>query len=116
MTRISATEKEYRRLSTPRASAIAGILFALLFGGSLVLMRSAIPAVITTDSSWTQSGALKNNIALGLMPFAGIAYLWFIGVVRDKLGEFEDKFFSTVFFGGQFAFSSDGLCFDGHCR
>jgi hypothetical protein len=104
MKKISATEKEYRRLSTPRASAIAGILFALLFGASLVLMRSAIPAVITADSSWTQTGALKINIALVLMPFAGIAYLWFIGVVRDRLGEFEDKFFSTVFFGGSLLF------------
>ncbi len=104
MKKISVTEKEYRRLSTPRASAIAGILFGLLFGASLVLMRSAIPAVITADSSWTQTGALKINIALVLMPFAGIAYLWFIGVVRDRLGEFEDKFFSTVFFGASLLF------------
>ena len=38
-------------------------------------------------------------MALPLLPFAGIAFLWFIGVVRDLLGEFEDRFFSTVFFG-----------------
>jgi hypothetical protein len=104
MMKISGTEIEYRRLSTPRAAAIAGILFGLLFGASLVLMRSAIPAVFSADTSWAQTGAWKINLALGLMPFAGIAYLWFIGVVRDKLGEFEDKFFSTVFFGSSLLF------------
>ena len=39
-----------------------------------------------------------------LMPFAGIAFLWFIGVVRDGFGSFEDKFFSTVFIGSGLLF------------
>jgi hypothetical protein len=39
-------------------------------------------------------------LALTLVPFAGIAFLWFIGVVRDRLGASEDRFFATVFFGG----------------
>ena len=38
------------------------------------------------------------------MPFAGIAFLWFIGVVRDGFGRFEDKFFSTVFIGSGLLF------------
>ena len=38
------------------------------------------------------------------MPFAGIAFLWFIGVVRDGFGRFEDKFFSTVFIGAGLTF------------
>jgi len=104
MTKSLGNNIEYRRLNTPRAAAIAGILFGLLFGASLILMRSAIPAVISTDMSWAQTGAWKINFALVLMPFAGIAYLWFIGVVRDKLGEFEDKLFSTVFFGSSLLF------------
>lgn len=97
-------EKEYRRLNTPRAAAIAGILFGALFAASLILMRSAIPEGITADPAWIISGAAKINLALGLMPFAGIAYLWFIGVVRDRLGEYEDRFFSTVFFGSSLLF------------
>jgi hypothetical protein len=101
---ISMSNKEYRRLTTPRAAATAGILFGLLFGASLFLMRSAIPATLSSDTSWAQTGAWKINLALGLMPFAGISYLWFIGVVRDKLGEFEDRFFSTVFFGSSLLF------------
>ena len=34
-----------------------------------------------------------------LVPFAGIAFLWFIGVVRDRVGILEDRFFATVFLG-----------------
>ena len=43
-------------------------------------------------------------IALNLLPFAGIAFLWFIGVVRDRLGEGEDRFFATVFLGSGLLF------------
>ena len=32
-----------------------------------------------------------------VVPFAGIAFLWFTGVIRDRLGEHEDKFFATLF-------------------
>jgi hypothetical protein len=38
-------------------------------------------------------------LALNLVPFAGISFLWFIGVFRDHLGEYEDRLFATVFFG-----------------
>ena len=38
------------------------------------------------------------------MPFAGIAFLWFIGVLRDRIGEAEDKFFGTVFLGSGLLF------------
>ena len=43
-------------------------------------------------------------IALNLVPFAGIAFLWFIGVVRDRVGGREDRFFATVFLGSGFLF------------
>jgi len=38
-------------------------------------------------------------LAMNLVPFAGIAFLWFVGVLRDKLGAREDQFFATVFLG-----------------
>lgn len=101
---ISISNREYRRLTTPRAAAIAGILFGLLFAASLSLLRWAIPVNLSADMSWLEAGAWKIDLALGLMPFAGIAYLWFIGVIRDRLGEFEDRFFSTVFFGSSLLF------------
>jgi MFS family permease len=43
-------------------------------------------------------------IALNLVPFAGIAFLWFIGVLRDRIGEREDRFFATVFLGSGLLF------------
>ena len=51
-----------------------------------------------------QEGWLLDNrqhvaIVLSLFPFSGIAFLWFIGVLRDRLGHLEDQFFSTLFFG-----------------
>jgi len=39
------------------------------------------------------------SLALNLRPFAGIAFLWFIAVIRNRLGALEDKFFATVFLG-----------------
>jgi hypothetical protein len=95
---------EFRRLTTPRAAAAAGILFGLLFGTSLVLLRTALPADLSAGTGWVEQGARRISLALGLMPFAGIAFLWFIGVVRDRLGDFEDRFFATVFFGSSLLF------------
>jgi len=92
-----------RRLTTPRAAAFAGIIFSILFSISLILIRMAIPPDLATNN-WLEREAGKVALALGLMPFAGIAFLWFVGVIRDRLGEFEDQFFSTVFFGSSLLF------------
>ena len=95
---------EFRRLTTPRAAAIAGILFGLLFATSLVLIRTAIPEYLSDDVAWVEQGAGRITVALELMPFAGIAFLWFIGVVRDRLGDFEDRLFATVTLGSGLLF------------
>jgi hypothetical protein len=41
----------------------------------------------------------KISLGLSFLPFAGIAFLWFLGVIRDRLGHLEDQFFSTLFLG-----------------
>jgi hypothetical protein len=97
-------EKKFRRLTTPRAAAAAGILFSLLFSTSLVLLRIAIPEDPSAGMDWVEAGANQLSIALILMPFAGIAFIWFIGVMRDRLGEYEDQFFSAVFYGSGLLF------------
>jgi hypothetical protein len=97
-------KKELHRVTTPRAAAIAGILFGLLFTASLVLLRTAIPADPYSGTDWIEQGTQRITIALELMPFAGIAFLWFMGVIRDRLGEQEDRLFATVLLGSGLLF------------
>jgi hypothetical protein len=93
-------------LRTPRAAAVAGIIFAVLMTISIVLIRLAIPEELsaTNTAAWLQGNTTTLELALTLVPFAGIAFLWFMGVVRDRLGTLEDQFFSTVFFGSGLLF------------
>jgi hypothetical protein len=91
-------------LTTPRAAALAGVLFGLLFGTALILIRTALPAGAEEGAQWLDAGSQKMRVAAILMPFAGIAFLWFIGVVRDGFGRLEDKFFSSVFIGAALMF------------
>ena len=90
--------------TTPRAAAIAGILFSILLISSLVLVRISVPANPQDAGTWLSGNWKKVSLALNLLPFAGIAFLWFIGVVRDRLGEHEDRFFATVFLGSGLLF------------
>jgi MFS family permease len=91
-------------LKTPKAAAIAGMLFSLLLMAVFWLLRTSIPADPQESGSWVQGNSGSVALALNLMPFAGIAFLWFIGVLRDRLGQQEDQFFATVFFGSGLLF------------
>ena len=93
-----------RKLRTPRAAALAGIAFAILFIISLVLIRISVPENLNDSGEWLVEHAGRIALAIGLIPFSGIAFLWFLGVIRDLLGDFEDRFFSTVFFGSGLLF------------
>ena len=75
-------------LRTPRAAAIAGILFAVLLGLALVLILLSAPPDPSQADAWLSDPARRATfaVALDLVPFAGIAFLWFIGVVRDRIG------------------------------
>ena len=64
-----------RKIKTPRAAAIACILFALLYGSSLVLIRISIPADPSSDcDAWLVTNSRTVSLALNLMPYAGIKY------------------------------------------
>ena len=93
-----------RQLRTPRAAAIAGILFAVLYSTAWVLIRLSIPADALEASDWLAQQAKNLSLAMSLIPFAGISFLWFMGVVRDRLGHQEDQFFSTLFFGSGYLY------------
>jgi hypothetical protein len=68
------------------------------------LIRTSVPPDPGAIGDWVEQDGAKVTLALSLVPFAGIAFLWFIGVVRDRIGRREDQFFSTVFFGSGLLF------------
>jgi hypothetical protein len=82
----------------PRGAAIAGVIFSLLTIVGLCFIRYAVPADPSVPGIWLTEPDHRNAVrfALDLVPFAGIAFLWFIGVLRTRLGELEDQFFATV--------------------
>ena len=93
-------------LRTPRAAAYAGIIFSVLMISALVLLRLSIPAHPGDVGTWLTDSGRRAAVAIGLnfIPFAGIAFLWFIGVIRDRVGEREDRFFASVFLGSGLLF------------
>jgi hypothetical protein len=93
-------------LRTPRAAGAAGIVFSLLLGLALVLIIVSVPSDPATAGAWLTDSSRRATIALALnlVPFAGIAFLWFIGVVRDRIGQREDRFFASVFLGSGLLF------------
>ena len=91
-------------MKTPNAAAIAGLLFSVLLIAASALLRISVPADPQEPGSWLRTNSNTVALAINLVPFAGIAFLWFIGVLRDRLGELEDRFFATVFFGSGLLF------------
>src|SRR5262245_23959149 len=91
-------------LRTPKAAAVAGIIFSVLLVVVLGLFRLSVPADPLDSGAWLTKSSGTVALALNLMPFAGVAFLWFIGVLRDRLGRQEDRFFATVFFGSGLLF------------
>ncbi len=92
------------KLKTPRAAAIAGIIFSVLFVAAFSMLRISVPSDPGEPGEWLKTSTGLVNFALNLLPFAGIAFLWFVGALRDRLGELEDRFFATVFLGSSLLF------------
>ena len=91
-------------LKTPRSAAIAGIIFAVLYGASMVLLNISLSQDPAGGLARTVTDPRTVALALNLIPYAGIAFLWFIGVIRDLLSENEDRLFATVFLGSGLLF------------
>ena len=86
-------------LKTPRAAAYAGIIFSVLLFAVYALMRLSVPSDPLERGAWLAGDTTLVTLAMNLVPFAGVAFLWFVGALRDRLGEKEDQFFATVFLG-----------------
>jgi hypothetical protein len=83
---------------------LAGVLFALLFGAALILIRVKMPEGAGDSTEWLNSQRGGILTATTLTPFAGISFLWFVGVVREGFGRYEDRFFTSVFLGSGLLF------------
>lgn len=88
----------HKQLTAPRAAAVAGVLFCILLITSQLLIWTSLPSAERSAGN-VISHSKAISLALNLRPFAGIAFLWFIAVIRNRLGALEDKFFATVFLG-----------------
>ena len=91
-------------LRTPRAAAVAGIAFSVLLFVVFGLIRLSVPADPLEPGAWLEGDITYVSLAMNLVPFAGVAFLWFVGALRDKLGQREDQFFATVFLGSGILF------------
>ena len=95
-----------RRVEDPRAAGIAGILFAVLFAVIVTLVHEAVPASPHDAGAWLTNSSRRPDVhlALNLVPFCGISFLWFMGAVRSQMGAAEDRFFATLFLGSGLLF------------
>jgi hypothetical protein len=97
-----------RALGSVEAAALAGIAAAVLFTLAAYLLARQ-PGVVSasTDRSWYADADHRFTVMVGLnlAPLGVIAFLWFMAVIRRRLGDREDRFFATVFLGSGLAFA-----------
>jgi hypothetical protein len=86
--------------------AVSGLIFSALYIASVVLLRLAVPADPRESGVWLADPGYRSGvqIALNLIPFTGITFLWFMAVLRNRIGLLEDRFFATVFLGSGLLF------------
>ena len=82
----AAPDDSRPKMAAPRAAAIAGVIFSVLLIIGLVLIRLSVPADPSQPGTWVNDPERRNavRIALNLFPFAGIAFLWFMGVAPSE--------------------------------
>ncbi|MGB8020588.1 MAG: hypothetical protein WCF04_05125 [Candidatus Nanopelagicales bacterium] len=94
-----------KELRTPTAAAVAGLVFSGILIAVLVLLHTSVPTGQAVPGWVNDPGRRRAvRIATSLIPFAGISFLWFIGVIRTRIGAREDKLFATVFLGSGLLF------------
>ena len=90
-------------LRSIEAAAVAGLVFAVLSFIASVLLTSA-PDLSVSDAeitAWYTDAANRRSLTAGLSLsiVAAISFLWFVAVIRRRVGDREDRFFATVFLG-----------------
>jgi len=89
------------RLRSTEAAALAGLIHSVLYVTAISLMRRAPSPVIgrEIDTDWYLNAGNQRLMITGLnlLVLSTIAFLWFVAVIRRRVGEREDRLFGTVF-------------------
>lgn len=92
-----------RPLRTVRAAAVAGMVYAVCASGALiVLLRSPAMTASTAEirAHYASPTASSGTVgAMTAMLVASFGFLWFVAVIRERIGHGEPLLFSTVFIG-----------------
>ncbi|MFM9134473.1 MAG: hypothetical protein ACKOT0_03415 [bacterium] len=98
-------------LRSARSAAVAGLIFAVTLVAVLVLFRSAFPMDGLTEQGATPTPEAldRGRWALILLPYAGIAFIWFMAALNYSLGHADHRLFTTVFLASGIIFV--GLAF-----
>jgi hypothetical protein len=84
------------------SAALAGIVYSVLAVISISIVFR-VPNASTEEewSDWIGQPRHRRMLLVGLTlaSIAAVAFLWFVAVVRRRVGEREDQFYATVFLG-----------------
>jgi hypothetical protein len=95
------------------AAAIAGVASSILSIIGLVLL-SRFPDLDEGDaaiSTWFDDTGNRATLITGLnlVVVSSVAFLWLVAVIRRRLGDRENRFFATAFFGSAVVFLATWL-------
>jgi hypothetical protein len=90
-------------LRSIEAAAVAGLVYAVTSTTSLILLNMP-PDLSGPDSevaAWYSDAANRASLTAGLSLsiVSAVSFLWFVAVIRRRVGDREDRFFATVFLG-----------------
>lgn len=111
---MTSTEPSERPVPAPLrslgAAALAGVIHSVLFVIAIMLFLSApSPGEDSAAAvSWYQEETNQHTmlLALNMLSVSIIAFLWFVAVIRRRVGEREHRFFGTVFLGSALLFAA----------
>ena len=97
------SSRAVRRVHSIEGAAFAGFVFSVLSFVAFLLLNSA-PDLSAPDSeltAWYSDPTNRSSLTVGLSlsVISAVSFLWFVAVIRRRVGDREDRFFATVFLG-----------------